>query len=144
MVRSSWGSRREWKVRHRDLLAQRHGVMSHNTCLGRSGQVRKISSSQGFDPWTVQPLVSRCTVWANPVRVLLCLTVHNHSNWQLNKTFLFLFLTLCMLIRQRPVPAKNITSSRIADWHIRFVRCTLSYCYWRNKMCKCGSNRAKW
>jgi hypothetical protein len=28
---------------------------------GRSGQVRKISPSPGFDPWTVQPVASRYT-----------------------------------------------------------------------------------
>jgi len=31
---------------------------------GRSGQVRKNSPPQGFDPWTVQPVTSRYTDWA--------------------------------------------------------------------------------
>jgi len=31
---------------------------------GRSGRVRKISPAPGFDPRTVQPVASRCTVWA--------------------------------------------------------------------------------
>jgi hypothetical protein len=31
---------------------------------GRSGQVRKISPLPGFDPRTVQPVVSRYTDWA--------------------------------------------------------------------------------
>ena len=31
---------------------------------GRSGRVRNISPSPGFDPWTVQPVVSHCTDWA--------------------------------------------------------------------------------
>jgi hypothetical protein len=31
---------------------------------GRSGQVQKISSPPGFDPRTVQPVVSRYTDWA--------------------------------------------------------------------------------
>jgi hypothetical protein len=31
---------------------------------GRSGQARKISPPPGFDPRTVQPVVSRCTDWA--------------------------------------------------------------------------------
>jgi hypothetical protein len=31
---------------------------------GRSGQVRKISLSTGFDPRTVQPVASRYTDWA--------------------------------------------------------------------------------
>ena len=31
---------------------------------GRSGRVRKISPSQGFDPRTVQPVASRYTDWA--------------------------------------------------------------------------------
>jgi hypothetical protein len=30
---------------------------------GRSGQVRKISPSSGFDPRTVQPVASRYTDW---------------------------------------------------------------------------------
>ena len=34
---------------------------------GRSGQVRKISSSPGFDPRTVQTVASRYTDWAIPV-----------------------------------------------------------------------------
>ena len=35
---------------------------------GRSGQVRKISPSPGFDPRTVQPVMSRYTDWAIPVQ----------------------------------------------------------------------------
>ena len=34
---------------------------------GRSGRVRKISSPQGFDARTVQPVASRYTDWAIPV-----------------------------------------------------------------------------
>jgi hypothetical protein len=30
----------------------------------QSGQVQKISSPPGFDPWTVQPTASRYTNWA--------------------------------------------------------------------------------
>ena len=33
---------------------------------GRSGRVRKISPSPGFDPRTAQPVVSRYTDWAIP------------------------------------------------------------------------------
>ena len=33
---------------------------------GRSGLVRKISPSPGFDPRTVQPAASRCTNWSIP------------------------------------------------------------------------------
>jgi hypothetical protein len=33
---------------------------------GRSGRVRKISSPSGFDPWTLQPVVSRYTDYAIP------------------------------------------------------------------------------
>ena len=33
---------------------------------GRSGEVRKISAPPGFDPVTVQPVVSRYTEYANP------------------------------------------------------------------------------
>jgi hypothetical protein len=35
----------------------------------RSGQVRKISPPPGFDPRTVQPVVSRCTDYTIPVPV---------------------------------------------------------------------------
>jgi hypothetical protein len=34
---------------------------------GLSRQVRKISSPLGFDPQTIQPVVSRYTDWAIPV-----------------------------------------------------------------------------
>ena len=33
---------------------------------GRSGRVRKISPSPGFDPRTVQPVASSCIDWAMP------------------------------------------------------------------------------
>jgi hypothetical protein len=32
---------------------------------GQSGRVWKISPPPGFDPWTVQPIVSLCTEYAN-------------------------------------------------------------------------------
>jgi len=35
---------------------------------GRSGRLRKISPPTGFDPRTVQPVASRYTDWAIPVR----------------------------------------------------------------------------
>jgi len=38
---------------------------------GRCGRMRKISPSSGVDPRTVQPVTSRCIVWAIPVDVLL-------------------------------------------------------------------------
>ena len=38
---------------------------------GRSGQVRKISPSPGFDRWTVQPVVSRYTDSAIPAHNLI-------------------------------------------------------------------------
>jgi len=39
---------------------------------GRSGRVRKISPSPGFDPWTIQPIGSRCTDYATgPTNSLL-------------------------------------------------------------------------
>ena len=49
---------------------------------GRSGQVRKISPSTGFDPRTVQPLASRYTDWATrptglPVKYPLFLSYFN-------------------------------------------------------------------
>ena len=39
--------------------------------LGRSGRVRKISPPPGFDPRTIQPVVSRYTDWAIPARYSL-------------------------------------------------------------------------
>jgi hypothetical protein len=35
----------------------------------RSGRVRKIPPPPGFDPWTVQPVASRYTDWANPAPI---------------------------------------------------------------------------
>ena len=35
---------------------------------GRSGRVRKIAPTPGFDPRTVQPVASRCTDYAMPVQ----------------------------------------------------------------------------
>jgi len=37
---------------------------------GRSGRVRKISSPPGFDPRTMEPIISRYTVWANQTHCL--------------------------------------------------------------------------
>ena len=42
----------------------------------RSGRVRKISPSPGFDPQTDQPIASRCTDWAIPA--------HHFSSMSLN------------------------------------------------------------
>jgi hypothetical protein len=39
---------------------------------GQSGQVRKISPPPTFDPWTVQPVVSRYTDWATQPTINLC------------------------------------------------------------------------
>ena len=36
---------------------------------GRSGRVRKLSTPPGFDPRTVQPVVSRYTEWAIPSHI---------------------------------------------------------------------------
>ena len=36
---------------------------------GRCGWVLKISPPLGFDPWTVQPVASRCTDWATLAHV---------------------------------------------------------------------------
>jgi len=35
----------------------------------RSGQVRKISPPSELDPWTVEPVASRYTDWANPTHL---------------------------------------------------------------------------
>ena len=40
--------------------------MSLGGLQGRSGRMREISSTLGFDPRTVQPLASRYTDWAIP------------------------------------------------------------------------------
>jgi hypothetical protein len=37
---------------------------------GRSGRVRKISPSPGFDPGTVYPVASRYTDWAIPAHIV--------------------------------------------------------------------------
>jgi hypothetical protein len=55
---------------HRPLYPlERHPVPTYVRLVGpqgRSGWVRKISLPSGFDPWTVQPVVSRYTDWAIP------------------------------------------------------------------------------
>jgi len=44
---------------------------------GRSGQVRKISPPPGFDPRTVQPVVSRYTDWATrPIYIYIYIYAH--------------------------------------------------------------------
>jgi hypothetical protein len=64
-------TRRRWGVRvtRRPLSTSRERSGTHCTggwvgpmvCLGRCGKSRPPS---GFDPWTVQPVASRCTAWA--------------------------------------------------------------------------------
>jgi len=43
---------------------------------GRSGQVRKISPSTGFDPRTVQPVVSCYTNWAIPAHMETAVSIN--------------------------------------------------------------------
>ena len=45
---------------------------------GRSGWARKISSTSGFDPRTVQPIASCYTDWAIPAHRILTDTTHRH------------------------------------------------------------------
>ena len=40
-----------------------------------SGQSRKILLPPGFDPWTVQPVASRCTDYANTAHFLTVVAV---------------------------------------------------------------------
>jgi len=44
-------------------------VQGLNGPQGRSGRVRKISFLPGFDPRTVQPIVSHYTDWAIPAHI---------------------------------------------------------------------------
>ena len=46
---------------------------------GRSGQVRKISPPQGFDPRTVQPVASRYTDWAIPAHEIYIRNIYNFN-----------------------------------------------------------------
>jgi hypothetical protein len=47
---------------------------------GGSAQVRKISPPTGFDPWTIQPVVSRYTDWASTAHALYHLhTMNKHT-----------------------------------------------------------------
>jgi hypothetical protein len=48
---------------------------------GRSGQVRKISLTKGFDPRTVQPLASRYTVYAIRPTVITVLIHYGSSKY---------------------------------------------------------------
>jgi hypothetical protein len=49
---------------------------------GRSGQVRKILPSPGFDPWTIQPIASRYTkdMFGHP-----CISVGDQTAHMLKK-----------------------------------------------------------
>jgi hypothetical protein len=47
---------------------------------GRSGQMRNISPSPGFDPRTVQPVASRYTGYAIPVHNTTTTTTTNNNN----------------------------------------------------------------
>jgi hypothetical protein len=49
---------------------------------GQSGQVWKISPSPGFDPWTVQPVVSRYTDWAITMNMTVAIWKNNTHNEQ--------------------------------------------------------------
>ena len=71
---------------------------------GRSGQVRKISPSPGFDPRTVQPVASLCTGWATLAlnqtvfETNVYWTVHHCNSWgmknQLDVTCYFISLIM--------------------------------------------------
>jgi hypothetical protein len=45
---------------------------------GRSGRVRKISPTPGFDPRTVHPVASRYTVWATSFHTTCVMSVINY------------------------------------------------------------------
>jgi len=42
---------------------------------GRSGRVRKISPTPGFDPRTDQPVESRYTDWAIPAHIIIIIII---------------------------------------------------------------------
>jgi hypothetical protein len=46
---------------------------------GRSGRVRKISPTPGFDTWTVQPIASRYTGYAIPAHSIQWIQEADHS-----------------------------------------------------------------
>jgi len=47
---------------------------------GWSGMMRKISLTQGFDPWTVHPIVSRYTDQAIPALIIYIYNTLNSSD----------------------------------------------------------------
>jgi hypothetical protein len=51
---------------------------------GRTGQVRKISPPPGFDPWTVQPVASRYTDYANRSTHRMSGRAKNDWKWENN------------------------------------------------------------
>ena len=63
---------------------------------GRPGQAQKILPSQGFDPWTVQPVASRCTDNCLPAAILFSgsLKYQIMRKWFLNLNSLHTNLSL--------------------------------------------------
>jgi len=56
---------------------------------GRSGQVRKISSTPGLDPRTVQPVASRYTDWATRPTVVWIWTLYCDDRKDIREYFMY-------------------------------------------------------
>jgi hypothetical protein len=95
------GTRRGWgvSVTHRPLSTP--GKARYPFCKrrgrpqGRSGQVRKISSTPGFYPWTAQPVASRYTDWATrpPISYMLGVWIQHPIIGQLKELY-----NLCVIL----------------------------------------------
>ena len=95
---------------------------------GRSGQVRKISPTPGFDPRTVQPVASRYTDWAtqltynlslNLVLSLLIFHLKDHLMLKAAVNFYLTVITWCNFdcsIRRKPQKIQRQASS---EWDSR-------------------------
>jgi len=87
---------------------------------GRSGQVRKLSSPSGFDPWKVQPVASCYTDWSTVAHEFVCMALLE-SNSCLERS------QGALRILAKVVQCRIIVY-RFAIWHHRL--CSPAYSSW--------------
>jgi len=94
---------------------------------GRSGHVRKISPTPGFDPQTLQPVTSRYTDWAIPVHIVIIICI-----WLClsdNKYFEAAKVKVLFCLMHPPISEKKIiTYSSLRIWNMQlFVKSGAAY-----------------
>ena len=109
---------------------------------GRSGQVRKISSLPGFDPWTAQPVASRYTYYATRltkyrarqslfstvkytvVEQSLLTLIEGNLNSKSSLLPLLRNMTRTLLLKTKPV---RYCPSRLMFWRTRFITLSIMW-----------------